>query len=105
MISRRSLFGWIAGLVAAPVVPKAIPAARNAWQWPGTIRRSGLRQLYPVADAELIEGYNRYMRGIRIQPNSLAVFVQNKFDEEFGKGGTKVGQTIRIKLPTDYRVS
>jgi hypothetical protein len=67
MISRRSLFGWIAGLVAAPVVPPGAPDARNAWRWPGAFRRSGLRQKYPVSDAELIEGYKRHMYTLRVR--------------------------------------
>jgi hypothetical protein len=76
MISRRSLFGWIAGLAAAPMAPKAIPAARNAWRWPGTFRRSGLRQLYPVVDGKLIEGYKRHVLN-QHWGSTLEDFLQN----------------------------
>lgn len=94
MISRRSLFRGLGAILAAPAVAKVaslIPPVE-------AVRMRSL---------DYLKAQHITRDAIRLwsQSNSFLYIVNNQFDEEFGKSGAKVGSTLRIRLPSDYRVT
>ena len=90
MISRRSLFRSLGALLAAPPIAKItalIPAVEA-----GRIRSLNYLRYQELAR----EAAHRF-----VNTNSFLASVSNEFD----KSDAKVGQQLRIRLPTDYRLS
>jgi hypothetical protein len=87
MISRRSLFRGLGAILSAPPIAK-------------------VAALIPALEVRRIRSLD-YLNAARVTREAMLLFQNsNSFLQSIDfPAGSKVGTRIRIKLPTDYRVS
>lgn len=96
MTNRR---GFLTGFGAAAIVGISAPAvARVAPMMKLWVPKSSRNRLLTSADI--------MREAVRMFKNSNSFIVERVFqyDEEFGISGAKIGSTLRIRLPNDYKV-
>lgn len=93
VLARRGFIGGLAALVAAPAVVKveSLMPVRGV-------------PLYSARNLLTVDMITREAVRLFVNSNVFIQSINRQYNEEFGVEGAKIGTTLRIRLPNDFRI-